>query len=271
MIMLKVSLFFIASSLLWFSNSPVFAQLGAENISADVTVSYPLADAEALDGDILITTDNGLVRATDPYNIRLFGVVKRQSIVVIKQEGVETVPVARGGIVRVNVTTLNGEIHQGDYVTSSVIAGKGQRADKTGYSIGTAMGDFEASGSETLEGKEVTVGTVPVALKVEFVELSTPRSTPRLIEQLSTALFQSAQDPNKFAQMLKYIIAGLVVLTSFLTGFFTFSRSVANGVEAIGRNPLAKVQIYFSIGLNMIFTIVITGIGIFASYLIIRL
>src|SRR3989338_11071483 len=125
------------------------------------------------------------------------------------------------------------------------------------------MGGFEPVSTETIEGKEVTIGTVPVALKIEFVELSTPRSTPRLIEQLTTALFQSAQDPSKFAEMVKYIIAGIVVLASFLTGFFTFSRSVANGVEAIGRNPLAKVSIYLSIA--------ITGVGIFASILIIRL
>ena len=270
MLMLRLLLFFI-TIILWFSNTPVFAQLGAENISADVTVSYPLVDVDATDGDILVSTDKGLVRATDAYNIKLFGIVKKESIVVFKQEGNDTIPVARGGVVRVNVTDLNGEINQGDYVTSSPIAGKGQRADKTGYSIGTAMGGFEPVSTETIEGKEVTIGTVPVALKIEFVELSTPRSTPRLIEQLTTALFQSAQDPNKFAEMVKYIIAGIVVLASFLTGFFTFSRSVANGVEAIGRNPLAKVSIYLSIALNMIFTIVITGVGIFASILIIRL
>src|SRR3989338_1669915 len=266
MLMLRLLLFFI-TIILWFSNTPVFAQLGAENISADVTVSYPLVDVDATDVDILVSTDKGLVRATDAYNIKLFGIVKKESIVVFKQEGNDTIPVARGVVVRVNVTDLNGEINQGDYVTSSPIAGKGQRADKTGYSIGTAMGGFEPVSTETIEGKEVTIGTVPVALKIEFVELS----TPRLIEQLTTALFQSAQDPNKFAEMVKYIIAGIVVLASFLTGFFTFSRSVANGVEAIGRNPLAKVSIYLSIGLNMIFTIVITGVGIFASILIIRL
>lgn len=110
-----------------------------------------------------------------------------------------------------------------------------------------------------------------VALRIEYAEISTARSVVRLLEYFNAALFRNIQNPEKFIQVLRYIGATMVVMMAFLISFITFSRSIPKGVEAIGRNPLASKAILFSIALNILFTLLIGSVGLFAAFIILRL
>ena len=112
---------------------------------------------------------------------------------------------------------------------------------------------------------------IPVALKIEFAELSGARTPSRLFDSVNTALFANVKDPSKVAEIFRYVAAGAIVLASFAFGFFTFSRSVPKAIEAIGRNPLAEKAILFSVIINIFFTIITAAVGIFAAVLILRL
>jgi hypothetical protein len=59
-------------------------------------------------------------------------------------EGAQLVPVALAGRVPVKVTSLNGAIKPGDYITTSAIPGWGMKADRAGPVIGRALTGFEA-------------------------------------------------------------------------------------------------------------------------------
>lgn len=253
----------------------------AQAMSSDVSSVFEIADTEAKEGDIVVSTaDKGILRATTAYDSHLFGVFQSQPMLVFRRVDNKGQPIARNGTAKVNVTTLNGPIAAGDYITSSDIAGKGQKATLSGYVIGvalTSLGENDGTKidytnqADPKQNKQVTSGTVSVALKIEFAELSTARNASRLVNSFNTALFKNIEDPQKFVDVLRYLAAAATVLISLGVGFFTFSRSIPKGVEAIGRNPLAEKAILFSIILNIIFTVLTAGIGVAVAAMILRI
>lgn len=251
----------------------------ADSDSTDISYVYNISDDKTEDGDILTSDSNlGLIRAKNPYDPHLFGILQNQPLMVYRRIDNQGKAVSRNGTTLVNVTTVNGTINAGDYITSSPIPGKGQKAAGSGYVIGVALASLSSQNGTPTEYQppggavqKIAYGRVAVALKIEYAELTTPRGTPQFINAFSTALFQNVQDPNKFVQVLRYVAAALTVIISFAVGFITFSRSIPKGIEAIGRNPLAQKAIFFSIGLNIFFTIITAGIGIAVAVLILRI
>lgn len=267
---------------------PTSAQLNLGG-TADFGISYQINEENVEDGDIVVSTGDGgggaTIRATESYSNRLLGVVQREPVILFRTaDATESGrPVAQSGITEVNVTTLNGPIKQGDYITSSEIAGKGKRADRSGYALGIAMIDFPGGGNDpstgsgqggqkfSFDGKEYVAGKISVSLKIEYAEITTARTPGRLLEYVGASLFRNVKDPQKFAQTMRYIAAGAVVVLAFGVGFATFSKGTTKGIEAIGRNPLAKNVIYGSILMNIFLTVLTTAVGVGAAFLILRL
>lgn len=252
-----------------YSTSPVYAQ----SQGLEVTSVYEIADTEAEEGDILVLTDQGLARASRSYDNKSFGVIANQPILVYQNKEIEGKPVVRSGIVTVSVTTLNGDIKYGDYITSSSISGKGQKALESGYVIGIALSDFSKDGAEEIDGPKgkVALGKIPVAIRIEYAELTNPRFFGRLFGFIGSSLLENVIDPQKLGTLIRYMAAALILLLSFTFGFLTFSRSISKSIEAIGRNPLAKNAIQVSMIINIALLIASAVIGVIASILIIKL
>ncbi|MBI4039193.1 hypothetical protein HY384_04545 [Candidatus Daviesbacteria bacterium] len=245
----------------------------AQNQGLELTTVYEVTDNDAQEGDIVSTGDRGLVRSTIGFDNKMFGVIQNAPIIVYQNKDSKGKPVIRSGVAMVNITNLNGPVKYGDYITSSLIPGKGQKASESGYVLGIALADFDASGALQIDGPngKVASGKIQLAVKVEYAELTNPRFASRLFAFIGSSFLENINDPKKFGQVVRLLAAGLIVLLSFTFGFLTFSRSITKGVEALGRNPLAKNTIQLSIIIN-IGLLIITGIiGIVASILIIRL
>lgn len=247
---------------------------------SDVTSGYQVKDLQAADGDILVLdTTKGLVRSAVPYDSHLFGVVYNKPLIVFRTAEGGDKPVIRAGTADVSVTTLNGPIKVGDYITSSPITGTGQKALLSGYVLGTALSTLDENDGPTQsytppEGKEaktITSGKVKVAIKIEYAEIDQARSASRLLSSVNSALFSNISDPSKSVQIFRYVTAGAVVLLGFVIGFFTFSRSIPKSIEAIGRNPLAEKAIIFSIILSVVLTVLTASVGIIAAAFILKL
>lgn len=245
----------------------------AQSEGLEVTSVYEIADTDSAQGDILVTTDKGLFRVSKGFDSKMFGVVSDQPILVYRNNDIKGKPVVRSGTVTVNVTTLNGPIKYGDYITSSQIPGKGQKASESGYVLGIALATFDGTGADQVDGPfgKVASGKIPVAIKIEYAELTNPRFLSRLFSFIGSSFLENINDPKKFGTVVRYIAAGLIVLLSFTFGFLTFSRSIVKSIEALGRNPLAKATIQLSILINIALLVVTGIIGIVASILIIRL
>lgn len=241
--------------------------------AAEVTSTYDIVDNQAADGDILITTDKGLVRSQGSFDPKIFGILQNQSLIVYRDTAKNGKPVARSGIAQANVTNLNGPIKYGDYITTSPIAGKGQKATDSGYVIGIALESFNGEGGQAVDGPKgkVALGKINVAVKIEFAEITQPRFIGRLFSFIATALLENINDPQKIGNLIRLVTAGLVILLSFTLGFLTFSRSIVKSIEAVGRNPLAKNTIQLSMILNIILLLATAIIGIVSSILIVKL
>lgn len=259
---------FLALNLATSTCSTVYAQ----SKGIEVTSVYEIADQEAAEGDIISARENGLTRSDIGFDNKMFGIIIENPLLVYRSE-IQGKPIVRSGIAEVNVTNLNGPIKNGDYITSSSVAGKGQRATESGYTIGVALSSFTGDGAPQIDGPngKVASGKISVAVRVEYTELSNPRFAGRLFGFIGTALLENISDPKQLGNVIRYISAGLVILLSFTFGFLTFSRSIAKSVEALGRNPLAKSTIQLSMIINIILLIVTGIVGIVASILIIRL
>ena len=245
---------------------------GPEGI--EVTALYPIADTEAVDGEILTAGGDGLTRSSIGFDNKMFGILQERPLLVYRVRASEGKPVIRGGIAQVNVTTFDGPIKYGDYITSSSIPGKGQKASESGYILGVALAEFSGEGAEQIQdplGGTVAVGKIPIAIKIEYTELTNPRFAGRLFGFVGQSFLENVKDPKQLGLVIRYIAAGLIILLTFTFGFLTFSRSVAKSVEAIGRNPLAKSTIQLSMIINIVLLVVTGLIGIVASILIIRL
>lgn len=234
--------------------------------SMDITSIYKIADTAAVDGDILTSSETGLIRTTKVADEKVFGVLQATPLLVYRSVDAEGQPVARSGIARVNVITSNGPILYGDYITSSATPGKGQKSAGVGAILGIALASYAGE-----EGEDF--GKIPVALKIEFAGPagSSGLSANRFFGTIGSAFLESVSDPERFTDVVRYISAGLVVLLSFTFAFLTFSRSIVKSIEALGRNPLARATIQISIIISIILLVVTGIIGIVASIVIIRL
>lgn len=252
---------------------PVHGQtIQTQGQGIEVTSVYEITDTDAVEGDIITATDKGLVRANIGFDPKTFGVIQENPLLVYRTE-IKGKPVVRSGVAQVNITTLNGPIKYGDYITASTIAGKGQKATESGYTFGIALAAFTGEGAPQTDGPrgKVASGKIPVAIRIEYTELSSPRFAGRLFGFVGTALLENVSDPKQIGNVVRFIAAGLIVLLSFTFGFLTFSRSIAKSIEALGRNPLARSAIQLSIIINIALLVVTGIIGIVASILIIKL
>lgn len=256
----------------WLLVTPVHAQL-------EIADTYDLADQETQNGDIVSLSPEGLVRSAIDYDTKIFGVVNTDPLAAYKRVDGTGTMISRNGVISVNVTTANGPIRTGDFITSSTIAGKGQKALASGYVIGVAMRDFnEGEGVQTEfkqfengESRQISSGQIPVAIRIEYAEISTSRNANALLSRLNAALFSNVQDPEKFVNVIRYVASGLVILFSIMIGLFILARVVPKGVEGIGRNPLARRSIVLYTGVNIVIVIIVLLLGIGASLLLVRL
>lgn len=234
---------------------------------------YQISDKDTVSGDILISNgDKGLTRTQVSYDNRIFGVIDTNPTVVLREASSSATPVIRLGDVSVNVTDYNRAIKKGDLITSSPVLGKGMKAEQSGYVLGTALADADYSGPPIqADAKQVKTGTVKVALRIEFAELTTARNSITLLDNLNTAFFRSVQNPEKFTLIIRYIIAGLIGIIAFVIGFFTVARSISKSVEAIGRNPLARNTIMASVIFQIVLAVVGGIVAVALIYIIVRL
>lgn len=213
-------------------------------VGEGIGIPVPVADDDVEEGDI-ISFSSGAYRLSDqPYDSAMFGVVSLDpalSIGSAPKEG--EVPVMSNGRARVRVSSINGIIRSGDYVTTSLIPGIGAKGDGFGYVVGIALEDWGDSNQEH-------IGTIALALNIHPV----------------TPLTRIAAKP---LETLRYLLAFIVAASAIIAGLIYFGKVARSGVEALGRNPLAARTIEFGIFLNLALTVGIIIIGLTISYLII--
>lgn len=226
----------------------------AEGVATDLQIE----DASVPDGSIVSLTDGKYRLSATPYDGTVYGVVTENPAVVFKTVGIDDEhSVVTSGKTMVRVATVNGPIKKGDLITSSEIPGVGQKVTENGYVVGVAEEDYTDSDPQR-------VGLIYTTLHLNYGTVSSG-----LRENLISSLLQGARAPfSSPINALRYIIAGLIALMSFGVGFWFFGRASTRGVEAVGRNPLARRYILLSVLMNVVITIGVMGFGVVLAYLV---
>ena len=253
--------------------SPVSAQL-QYNIAKTLTID----DKGAVDGDImsLTTKKETITRSAVMFDPRMYGVLIAHPVMVYRT--LPTLAVARDGDAIVNVTMMGGAITVGDYVTSSPIAGKGQKAEGVaGYMMGVALDNFDGKGatqSAEYQGEKYALGRIKVSIGIGPASPVLTKAAGGLLgtlKQMATAIMFNISTSKQAERIVRYILAVLVAVIIIYISYRAFGKNVTQGLESIGRNPLAKTSIQAMITLNIILLAISCIAGVALALVIISL
>lgn len=223
---------------------PAFAQ---ELRSGQIASNIQIDDEGAQAGDILSKTSDGVVRSKKAYDKNLFGIVVENPSLVLNKADSDTQPVISYGEVLVRVSDKNGSIKGGDFITSSSKAGVGQKATDSGFILGKAL--------ESMNADEELIA---VFVNIQYRTVEGKLSFGKFFTLFGSSIVKAENLP----EVLRYIFALIVGGGAFLLGFYTFGRSLRTGVEAVGRNPLAKTSIQLALVLNLLGVVALTVAGV---------
>jgi hypothetical protein len=233
----------------------------AQSKSAGIAVSVSIIDKNVADGDIISSTAKGYSLSTVSYDSNVYGVyTDSPSIFLQNTKDAEGKAVVTSGKTNVLVSSVNGNIKKNDFITTSTIPGVGQKATRNGIVLGTALQDYSNS------NQKVT-GKILVAINPHITASFTD------VKANVFEMIRNASDLAPLSQLttLRYVIAAGIALLAFAIGFVYFGRIARSGVEALGRNPLAKRAIQLNLILNLFLMMVIIAAGLGIGYMILIL
>lgn len=184
--------------------------------------------------------------------------------------------VATYGQYDVLVSTQNGQIQVGDFITTSALTGVGMKADNTQELIvGKAVTAFDGKqGVENVYTLNTSAGKKQVQLgrvKVDVGVAHNPLYAVQAPDSVPTFLHNAVDLVTDRPVSASRIYAGLAILllTLFLAGGILYA-GVRSGMVAIGRNPLAKHSVWRNLIQVTLMALIIFVIGLFAVYLLLR-
>jgi len=251
----------LAISILIFIGFLYSKRVNAQITSSGIAVSSPVIDKEAKDGDIICTYKEGNSRCNESYDPAIFGVISDNPSASIEDRDLKDARlVISSGIAVVNVSSANGDIGEGDFITTSERNGVGQRASRNGYVVGMAMESYQSDNPDNIGRIQIMVNIHPTGA----ISGSRGNLLQFIREGLAVPIFEPVES-------LRYLLAIAIVIISFTLGMVYFGKASRSGIEAIGRNPLAKRVIQLTVFLNIALTVVIILVGLGIAYLILIL
>lgn len=243
--------------LFWGLTKIIFAE------SYGTAVTVPIAGGAGKAGDIVSFKNGEYQLSNEPYDNQIYGVITDDAVLYLEDINLlesESKLAIWSGESEVNISAINGDIKSGDYITTSVIPGVGQKADISGYVLGVAMEDFSPQSVDEIKKIKVFLD-----IKSTFIESNIKVN---LIEALRSGTSAPFLTP---VASFRYILAVLIVAASFAVGFASFGKISGSSVEAMGRNPLASKSIKSAVLFNVILTMGIMLVGLSLAYLILVL
>jgi hypothetical protein len=259
---------FVVSMLFLSCGAPLSAQ--ATNEQQIGLANYVKIKGEAVsDGDIVVVEGGQYRKSKSRYDFKIIGVATSQPALALDYTNKQgNVAVVVSGVATVKVSGENGAIAEGDYITTSSVSGIGMKATEPGYVLGIALAGYDGSTKEQ-------IAKIPVSLEVDYSFnplFKGGRTTERLKNNIfdifslsSVAVYESP------SVVFKYVVAAFIIVFCVAIGFLTFSRVASNGIQAIGRNPMAGKMINLGIFLNVALTLGIIGAGIVVAYFVVVL
>lgn len=244
---------FLAFFIVGLSNN-IFAQVS----SSGIAISIPVSGDDVFDGGLVCSTSEGYSLCENSYNPNMFGVITLNPSVAFESTASGGLyPVISNGRTEILVRGGEDTIKKGDYITSSDVLGTGQKAQKSGYVIGTSLEEFDSTSPD--ETKKLLVS---ISIKPAILSQKAGTNLLQMIEEGIDAAFLSP------LSALRYVIAAVIAAASVIFSLTYYGKIAKSGVVALGRNPLAGKTIQFGIILNVLLTVGIMAAGLGIAYII---
>lgn len=127
--------------------------------SADVAENY-ISSQQLEAGDIIMPEGKddytAVIRTSKSYEAKALGVVSKKPGITLNSEAKTDdahpyiLPIALSGRTPVKITSINGPIKAGDYITTSEIPGVGMKATSPGIVLGKALEDYSESNQQKI-------------------------------------------------------------------------------------------------------------------------
>lgn len=234
---------------LFFSPAPAYA-----DHSFAPTNYYPIAE-KVQEGSIITVKQGKYALSDTPGDLLVIGAVTSHPAITQKFTGaVPFRPVITSGIGYVLVSTINGPIKKGDFITTSSIPGVGQRATELENTIGIAEEGFR-------EGKDV-IGKIPVMINIRRGQINGVlenyiESGVRIIVAGITPM-----------SILKLSLASTVVITSMVLSFWVLNRKSKKHTRLKTRWFLPEKRKFFTAVSHVLLVMFILYAGFTAGVLL---
>ncbi len=228
----------------------------------------------------LTSTDKKQVAAVSKEHLaNMFGVTvdPSQLSLLLSGDSDNEVYVATSGTYPALVSTENGQIASGDYLTLSSIDGILMKADTRQKTIfGRAAASFTdsspATGSMTLKDSsgathQVKIGQVAATIEIKKNPniISTKVNVPKFLEDIGQQIAKKEVSP------IRMYLSLFITAVSLITSLIILYSGVRNGVISIGRNPMSKKSIFRALLEIILTSVAVLMVGLFAVYLLLRL
>ncbi len=226
-------------------------------------------------GSIVAFEDNEYRLSDKPYDSKMVGVVVDQADIIVEEEGeaLGSILMVNKGDAQILVNGESGAINIGDLLTASSTPGQAMKADKDGIIVAVAIDRFEPTTSDDSSLIRALVDirftTLGDTFSADSIGLSDQGMISTLKRSVSEIFGWGSGGLAGTSPIFRYTLATVVVAIAFVSGFLLFGRIALRGVEALGRNPLAKRTILFGIIINSFFTILLVAFAILLAYIIV--
>jgi hypothetical protein len=186
--------------------------------------------------------------------------------------------VAAAGEYPVLVSTQNGPVKIGSYITISAITGVGMVANSSNQVVlGKAMRAFDGKSNvvsttqltNSLGAHQaVSIGDIQVNIEVGHNPLYSSKNTSGVPSVLSSAAKVVSDRPVSALRIYASLI--ILLITLIIAGLVLYI-GVRASITAVGRNPLAKKTIIRSMISIIITSVIVFIIGLIAVYLLLKL
>ena len=229
------------------------ASLDAQSSLSGVAVNVEINDSDVAEGKIIAATKDGLKLAREADEAVIYGVVVSAPVLSVRPKEDNTFALLSNGEAGVLVSNKNGNIEAGDMITVSADAGVGQKATKAGYILGKALASYDKQ----------DVGFLPVLVNPGYFSRASAASVSNVLGYVLNFI----GEPGRW----RYILAGFVFVVAFLASTIATIKFITTGIEAIGRNPLARSTIVRSMVVSSLGAFVLAALGFLAGMAIIRI
>lgn len=233
---------------IWLTSAAVHADNVVEGFNA----------AKALEpGEIVALDKNAskaVIESPSSDTTKIYGVVVDPSdapITLNSQSG--QTYVATTGIYQVLVSTSNGAIKPGDYISMSPLNGIGARANNLqAMVLGQAESAFDGRSDVITTSGSAAIGRIYVNINVQKNPLSTDTAVPSFLKRIANSL---ANKPVSVVRIYSSLVIFLVAAVAAVTVLWSGIRS---SLISLGRNPLSRHTIF-----SGMYKVIFTGVGIF--------